>query len=348
MLSEQTVRNAVAVVQDPELKKSLLELGMIRDISIEDGRISLTLALTTSKCPKKNAMVEEIKQVLEALPEVANVEVQLTTLSQKELQDLFPQHPLQGVEKVQHVLAVASGKGGVGKTTIAINIALALAAEGNRVGILDADVYGPSVAVMLGLHDAPEWENRMIIPVQKFGLQVMSLGMLSKEGQALIWRGPMVGKAINQLLGQVMWGELDYLVVDLPPGTGDPSITVAQSIPKAAVLIVTTPQEVALADVRRAVELFRKYDLNIVGLVENMSYFMCGHTSEPIEIFGHGGGAKLSEELGLPLLGAVPIELQIRVSGDSGVPLMVSAADSEAGHIFQTIARKILAEVNRP
>jgi len=253
-----------------------------------------------------------------------------------------------GIEKVQHVLAVASGKGGVGKTTIAVNIALALAAEGNQVGLLDADVYGPSVPVMLGLYEAPEWENKMIIPVQKFGLQVMSLGMLSKEGQAFIWRGPMVGKAIKQLLGQVMWGELDYLVVDLPPGTGDPSITVAQSIPKAAVLMVTTPQEVALADVRRSVGLFRSFDLNIIGLVENMSYFMCGHSSEPIEIFGTGGGSKLSEELGLPLLGEVPIELEIRQGGDSGEPLMISAPKSDAAHRFQSIARKILAEIGHP
>ncbi|MCK4622091.1 MAG: Mrp/NBP35 family ATP-binding protein [Desulfuromonadales bacterium] len=347
MIDEQRVRDAVMVVQDPELKKSLLELGMIRDISVKDGKITLTLALTTSRCPKKDAIVDEIKHVLEELPGVSGVEVNLTTLSQEELQRLFPQHPLVGVEKVRHVLAVASGKGGVGKTTIAVNIALALAREGNQVGLLDADVYGPNVPLMLALEETPEWENKMILPVEKFGLQVMSLGMLAKEGQALIWRGPMVAKAIHQLLGQVLWGELDYLVVDLPPGTGDPSITVAQSIPKASVLIVTTPQEVALADVRRAVELFRKYDLHMVGLVENMSYFMCGHTSEPIEIFGHGGGAKLSSEFGLPFLAAVPIEIEIRKGGDSGEPLMVSAPDSEAGRIFQTIAKKILAETPR-
>lgn len=249
---------------------------------------------------------------------------------------------LLGLEKVCHVLAVASGKGGVGKTTMAVNIALALGRQGKRVGLLDADVYGPSVPVMLDLNESPGRENNMIVPVQKFGLKIMSLGMIAEEGTAFVWRGPMVGKAIQQLLGEVLWGELDYLVVDLPPGTGDPSITVAQAIPKASILMVTTPQNVALADVRRAVGLFRRFDLHIVGLVENMSYFMCGHTEKPIEIFGHGGGAKLSGELGLPLLGSVPIELDIRIGGDSGVPLMIATPDSSSGRIFQSIAQNIL------
>jgi ATP-binding protein involved in chromosome partitioning len=290
MISEQQVKDTVKVVQDPELKKSLVDLGMIRDITVKEGRITLTLALTTSICPRKDALIDEIKQVLGKLPSVSTIEVNLTTLSEKELKKLFPQHPLAGLKKVRHVLAVASGKGGVGKTTLAVNIALALAREGKRVGLLDADVYGPSVPVMLSLTEPPPWENNMMIPVRKFDLKIMSLGMMAKKGKAFIWRGPMVGKAIRQLLEQVLWGELDYLVVDLPPGTGDPSMTVAQGIPNASVLMVTTPQEVALADVRRAVELFREYKLNMVGLVENMSYFMCGHTSEPIEIFGHGGG----------------------------------------------------------
>jgi ATP-binding protein involved in chromosome partitioning len=347
MLTVATIQEAVAVVQDPELKKSLLELGMLRNITVKEGHVRMTLALTTSVCPKQAEMVDEIKRIVNLLPGVSDVSLAITTLGAEELQNLFPQHPLRGLNKVQHVMAVASGKGGVGKTTIAINLALAIAAEGFSVGLLDADVYGPSVPVMLGLNDAPEWENKIMLPVHKFGMKVMSLGMLSEKGQAFIWRGPMVGKAINQLLGQVMWGELDFLVVDLPPGTGDPSITVAQSIPNASILIVTTPQEVALADVRRSVELFRKFDLNIVGTVENLSYFMCGHDAKPIEIFGHGGGEKLSEELGLPLLGAVPIELVIREGGDSGIPLMISAPDSDAGHIFKSVTRRILAEVDR-
>jgi ATP-binding protein involved in chromosome partitioning len=342
MIDEQTIRDTVKVVMDPELNKSLLEFGMIREISVESGFVRLTLALTTSQCPKKDTMVAEVSRVLENLPGVSGVDIKLTTLSQKELQQLYPKHPLVGLGKVRHVVAVASGKGGVGKTTIAVNVALALAKKGNRIGLLDADVYGPSVPIMLALDDSPEWENQMMIPVEKFGLKIMSLGMLTEKNLPVVWRGPLVAKAIKQLLGQVMWGDLDYLVVDLPPGTGDPSITVAQSIPNATVLMVTTPQEVALADVRRSIELFNKLSISIVGLVENMSGFFCGHTEKAIEIFGRGGGEKLSKEFGLPLLGKIPIDLAIGTGGDSGVPLMVSAPDSEPGRIFAVMAEKIM------
>jgi ATP-binding protein involved in chromosome partitioning len=202
----------------------------------------------------------------------------------------IPKKIMPGLEKVRHVLAVASGKGGVGKTTIAVNVALALADKGSKVGLLDADVYGPSAPVMLGLNESPGWENQMMIPAQKFGLRILSIGMITEKGQPVVWRGPLVSKAISQLLGQVLWGDLDYLVVDFPPGTGDPSITIAQSLPDAGVLMVTTPQEVALAEVRRDIDLFKKFNMNIIGFIENMSYFFCGHTGKPIEIFGQGGG----------------------------------------------------------
>lgn len=343
MLDEQKIREALKVVLDPDLKKSLLELGMIRDIGVSKGQVSITLALTTVRCPKKDALVAEIRDVLEDLPDVSGVDVKLTTLSREELNQLFPKHPLAGLEKVRHVLAVASGKGGVGKTTIAVNVALALARKGCRVGLLDADVYGPSIPVMLAIDDLPEWENEVILPVEKFGLRIMSLGMLTPKGVSVIWRGPLVSKVIRQMLGDVMWGDLDYLVVDLPPGTGDPSITIAQSIPSAGTLIVTTPQEVALADVRRAIDLFKKFEMSIIGLVENMSYFLYGESDQPILIFGRGGGEKLSQEFGLPLLGKIPIDLAIGKSGDAGVPLMISSPDSDAGRIFQDIAEKVLS-----
>ncbi len=344
MIDEFKIREAVKSILDPELKKSLLDLGMIRDIHVENDHVGLTLALSTARCPRKDTMIEEIKGVLEKLPGVGGVDVRLTTLNKEELEKLFPKHPLVGLEKVRHVLAVASGKGGVGKTSIAVNVALALAGRDRRVGLLDADVYGPSVPVMLALEGAqPEEENEAILPAEKFGLRIMSLGMLTAKGQPVVWRGPLVAKAIKQLLGQVMWGDLDYLVVDLPPGTGDPSITISQSIPHAAILMVTTPQEVALADVRRSIDLFRKFEMFIVGLVENMSYFQPEHSGKPIAIFGEGGGEKLSREFGLPLLGKIPIDLAIGRGGDSGVPLMVSSPDSETGRVFQGIADKILA-----
>jgi ATP-binding protein involved in chromosome partitioning len=342
MINEQTVMEALKSVQDPELKKSLVELGMIKDITVEEGDIKLTLALTTLRCPLKDRMVDEIKKRLEVLPDVSSVDVQLSTLSPEELRRLFPKHPLVGIEKVRQTLAVASGKGGVGKTTIAVNVALALAEQGQKVGLLDADVYGPSVPVMLGLSGHPEIEHGMLVPMQKFGIKIMSFGMLLEQGQPVIWRGPIVSRAIKQFLGEVMWGELDYLVVDLPPGTGDPSITIAQAIPQLRILMVTTPQEVALADVRRAVKLFSKQNRRILGLIENMSYFQCVHSKEPIEVFGHGGGKKLSEETGLPLLGAIPIDLEISRGGDTGVPLMVSSPSSETAHIFQDIAEGIV------
>ncbi|SEM04290.1 ATP-binding protein involved in chromosome partitioning [Syntrophus gentianae] len=342
-VNERGIREALKVVLDPELKKSLLDLGMIRDISVEEGQVSLSLALTTAKCPRKDDIVDEIKRVLGRLPGVSGVNIKLSTLNREELTQLFPKHPLVGLEKVRHVLAVASGKGGVGKTTIAINVALALAGKGLRIGLLDADVYGPSVPVMLAIEGSPEEENKTIIPIEKFGLRVMSLGMITEKGQPIVWRGPLVSKAIKQLLGEVMWGELDYLVVDLPPGTGDPSITIAQSIPNASILMVTTPQEVALADVRRAIDLFKKFEMGIVGLVENMSYFSQDSSGKPIAIFGRGGGEKLSREFGLPLLGKIPIELEIGKGGDSGIPLMISSPNSETGRIFQGIAEKILS-----
>lgn len=341
MIDEQSVMNALKHVQDPELKKNLVELGMIRNPIIDKGNITLTLALTTLRCPLKKHMIEEIKHVLGELPGVSSVNVQLTKMSDEERKKIFPRHPLAGIEKVSRTVAVASGKGGVGKTTIAVNIALALQKKGYSVGLLDADVYGPSIPLMLDVFEKPEMENKMLVPVEKFGLKIMSFGMLLKEGQALIWRGPRVAGAIRQLLGDVMWGKLDYLVIDLPPGTGDPSITIAQEIPGMQVLMVTTPQEVALADVRRAVELFNKLKRPVLGFIENMSYFQYAPSTDRLEIFGHGGGQRLSQETGLPLLGAIPLDLEIGRSGDSGVPLMVSAPDSDTASIFISIAGKM-------
>lgn len=280
-----------------------------------------------------------MEQAVGALPGVSSVQVGVITLSREESEQMFPTAPLKGIEKVKHFLAVASGKGGVGKTTIAVNVALAQ--QGHKVGLLDADVYGPSIPLMLGISEALDQKENMIIPKEKYGLRIMSLGMTAGQNEAFIWRGPLVFKMIHQLLAQVKWGELDYLVIDLPPGTGDPSIAIAHAIPHCSILMVTTPQEVALADVRQAIELFHKTGQTIVGLVENMSYFLCCHSAKPIEIFGHGGGEQLRKETGRPLLGTLPIDLELRQGGDSGVPLMVSSADSSTGNIFQTIAKKI-------
>ena len=341
MTDEKRIREALQSVLHPKLKKPLIDLGLIRNISIREGAVTLTLALKSDRSPLKKVMISQIEKAVGALPEISSVQVEVIALSQEKIDLLFPKPHLQGIEKVRHFLAVASGKGGVGKTTIAVNLALALAKNGYKVGLLDADIYGPSVPLMLALTKALEQEDDMILPKEKFGLHIVSLGLTAGQNEAFIWRGPLVSKMIRQLLGQVKWGELDYLVIDLPPGTGDPSITVAQAIPHCSILMVTTPQEVALADVRRAIGLFQKTGQAIVGLVENMSYFLCGHSDKPIEIFGHGGGEKLSQETGIPLLGAIPIDLELRQGGDAGVPLMVSKPDSETGRIFQLVAKAL-------
>ena len=344
MIDEQKVREALQSVREPKLKKNLVELGMIKNVTVEAEKVTLTLALPTLKYPLKGRIVDEIKLVLAGFPGVSSVDVQITALSADERERLFPKPSLLGIRKVGHFLAVASGKGGVGKTSIAVNVALALVKQGHKVGLLDADVYGPSVPLMLGLSGKAEMKHGMLIPEEKFGLKIMSFGMLMAEGQAVIWRGPLVTRAIKQLLGEVMWGELDYLVVDLPPGTGDPSISIAQALPKMQVLMVTTPQEVALADVRRCISLFAKYNRTVLGLIENMSYFQCAHSAEQIKIFGQGGGKKLSRETGLPLLGDIPIDLGISQGGDSGVPLMISSPNSDTARIFLNIAGKIEKE----
>lgn len=341
MVDEKQIREALQIVVHPKLKKSLIDIGMIRNITIKDNVVNLNLALKSERSPLKNVLIRQMEQAVGALPGVSSVQVGVITLSREESEQMFPTAPLKGIEKVKHFLAVASGKGGVGKTTIAVNVALALAQQGHKVGLLDADVYGPSIPLMLGISEALDQKENMIIPKEKYGLRIMSLGMTAGQNEAFIWRGPLVSKMIHQLLAQVKWGELDYLVIDLPPGTGDPSIAIAHAIPHCSILMVTTPQEVALADVRRAIELFHKTGQTIVGLVENMSYFLCCHSAKPIEIFGHGGGEQLSKETGRPLLGTLPIDLELRQGGDSGVPLMVSSADSSTGNIFQTIAKKI-------
>jgi len=343
---ERQIREALEAVQDPELKRNIVELRMVRDISIRDGEARITLALTTMGCPMKKRIVEDVERAVRKVAGVSSVHVELTVMSREELDHLFPKHPLQGIEKVARFIAVASGKGGVGKTTVAINLALALSREGFQVGLLDADVYGPSIPTMLDLSERPRAEAKMIVPLEKFGLKIMSFGFFLGGAQPLIWRGPLVGKTIKQFLDEVMWGHLDYLVVDLPPGTGDPSITIAQSVPSASVVMVTTPQEVALADVRKSIGMFEEMHIEICGIVENMSYFSCGHSKERIEIFGSGGGEILSRETGLPLLGSIPIDIKLRKGGDMGVPLMVEAPDSETSEVFRAIAQKVIGRLN--
>ena len=341
MADEKAIHAALKKIQHPRLRKPLIDLGMIRNITIVEGVVNLTLALKSSHGPIREKFITEIKETVSKIPGVSDVHIEVTTLSPAEIQKLFPKMVFKGIENVHHFIAVASGKGGVGKTTIAVNLALALVKKGFRTGLLDADVYGPSIPLMLDIPDALAEEDGMAIPHEKFGLRVVSMGMTAGQNEAFIWRGPLVAKMIRRLLAEVKWGDLDFLVIDLPPGTGDPSITVAQAIPQASILMVTTPQNLSLADVRRAITLFKKHNLNIAGLLENMSYFKVGDSAKPIEIFGRGGGEKLSKETGIPLLGAVPFNLDIGQGGETGVPLMVTAPESEIGRIFLKVATEL-------
>ncbi len=342
MVNEQQVRKILQTLKHPKTHKSFLNLGMIRDIAIDNDTVSLTLALKSERSPLRRSLQQQINSALQSLPGVGKVHIEVSELSREEWEKMFPPPVYRGIARVKEIVAVASGKGGVGKTTVAINIALALAGQGLRVGLLDADIYGPSVPIMLDLVGEPESSpDGMILPLEKFGIKIMSLGMKAQQNEAFIWRGPLVAKMIGHLLGNVQWGDLDFLVIDLPPGTGDPSITIAQAIPRCQILMVTTPQKVSLADVQRAIDLFRKYNLKIIGLVENMSYFVSEPGAVPLNIFGQGGGEQLSREYQLPLLGKIPLDLTIRSSEDRGLPLMAAEPKSSAGAIFQEIAKLI-------
>jgi ATP-binding protein involved in chromosome partitioning len=254
----------------------------------------------------------------------------------------------QGVPGIRNIIAVGAGKGGVGKSTTAVNLAVALQRKGARVGLLDADVYGPNTPQMLGIEGGPEVsEAKHMIPPEAFGIKVISMGMLVPADQPIIWRGPMLHGAVQQFMRDVEWGELDYLVVDLPPGTGDVSLSMAQSVPVAGAVVVTTPQGVSVSDVRKAVAMFRQLNIPVLGVVENMSYFVCGHCQEKTEIFGHGGGAKMAEDMGIPLLGEIPIDTRVRAGGDEGRPIVSAAPDAPAAKAFFEIAGRVAAEISK-
>ncbi|MDA8161900.1 MAG: Mrp/NBP35 family ATP-binding protein [Desulfobacteraceae bacterium] len=347
MITKEEVLDALKGVQDPELNKNLVELGMIKGIEIAGDAVKITVALTMAGCPLKSKIKSNVEAAVRTIEGVGHIEVVLGVMTSEERARLFGRAPseMEGVKNVKCIIAVGSGKGGVGKTTVTVNLAVALKNQGARVGILDADMHGPDIPIMLGVDERPLGSGGMLLPVEKYGIKMMSAGSLAGEGVPIIWRGPMVNKAIKEFLGHVNWGELDYLLIDLPPGTGDAAITVANSIPLNGIVMVTTPQKVALEDVRRAIGLFRAKDIKILGIVENMSFFKLpgGEDSEVVDIFGSGGGEKLARAFKLPLLGKIPIDPAIRKGGDEGRPKALEA-ESEAGLAFAGIAGRILSE----
>ncbi len=348
ILNSSSVLEVLRPVQDPELRKSLVELNMIRNVKIDAGNVSFTLVLTTPACPLREFIVEDCQRAVKKLPGVTDVFVEVTaeTPQQKSMPDRA------GIAGVKNIVAISSGKGGVGKSTVAVNVAVALAQTGAKVGLLDADIYGPNAPTMLGLSDAQIMvrqggQGEVLSPAFNHGVKLVSMGFLIDRDQPVVWRGPMLNGVIRQFLYQVEWGELDYLIVDLPPGTGDAQLTLIQAVPMAGAVIVTTPQTVALLDSRKGLRMFQQLQVPVLGIVENMSYFIPPDMPDKqYDIFGSGGGEKTAAELGVPLLGCVPLEISLRQGGDHGIPIVVGEPDSASAKALRAIALTIAGKVS--
>lgn len=348
MVDTHSVLDVLRPVQDPELQKSLVELNMIRNVQIDGGTVSFTLVLTTPACPLREFIVEDCQKAVKQLPDVEEVVVDVTaeTPQQQSLPDR------QGIDGVKNLVAISSGKGGVGKSTVAVNVAVALAQTGAKVGLIDADIYGPNTAAMLGLADAKVMvqqspQGEVLEPAFNHGIKLVSMAFLIDPDQPVIWRGPMLNGIIRQFLYQVNWGELDYLIVDMPPGTGDAQLTLAQAVPMAGAIIVTTPQNVALLDSRRGLKMFQQLGVPVLGIVENMSYFIPPDLPDrQYDLFGSGGGEKTAQELEIPLLGCIPLEINLRQGGDRGLPIVVAEPESASAQALIAIAKAIAAKVS--
>lgn len=341
--TEAAVLEALRAVKDPDLHRDIVSLGFVKALTVDGGIVSFTIELTTPACPVKDQMRDQARAAVAELPGVAGVEV---TMSASVRSAPTPESGRAPVEGVKNVIAVGAGKGGVGKTTVAVNLALALAKCGGRVGIIDGDIYGPNVPIMLGLQTQLTTDGKKIVPAEKHGIQVISMGFLTADDAAVIWRGPMLHGAIQQFFRDVRWNNLDYLIVDMPPGTGDVALTLSQTVPVAGAIVVTTPQQVSLADSRRAVRMYQKLNIPTLGIIENMSYYACPRCGHEADIFGHGGGEQLAHQLELPFLGRIPIYQPIREGGDSGVPLVVSEPASAAARAFMAAAERTAAEIS--
>ena len=337
------VLKALGQVQDPDLKRDLVTLGMIEDLAVADGRVSFTLVLTTSACPLKEQIEGDCRTAVQAIPGVREVQIRTTSRVRK---SAAPGAERKEIPGVAHVIAIGSGKGGVGKSTVSANLAAALAATGAKVGLLDGDIYGPNLPRMLGVHKQPSQRDGKILPVEAWGLRFLSMGLLVSEGEAVVWRGPMLHGAIKSFLHDVDWGELDYLLVDLPPGTGDVQLSLVQQTHIAGAVIVTTPSAVAIEDGVKAVSMFEKLQVPLLGVIENMSHFICSHCGTRHDIFDTGKAEARFLAMGLPFLGAIPLDPAVRAAGDQGRPVVLADPQCEtartltriAGHLAQRIS----------
>jgi len=339
MVTPQQVLEELKKVKYPGFARDIVSFGFVKDVEVGSTGVNVILAPTTAKEDVVQQIRDAVQTTVEQMPGVTAVQVTISQPAQAARRGTAGPAAVPGI---QHIIAVASGKGGVGKSTVATNLALALASLGHRVGLMDADVYGPSIGLMLGLHERPSsTEDKRIVALERFGIKVMTFGLFVAKGTPVIWRGPMINKLLTQFLRDVDWGELDYLVLDLPPGTGDAQLTITQQVPLDGGVIVTTPQDVALEDVKRGIKMFQQVHAPILGVVENMSYHICSGCGDRAEIFGHGGGEKVAQQFDVPFLGAIPLVRDIRAAADNGTPLVVAQPDHPQSQAFRAIAAKL-------
>ena len=342
-VSEDQVLEALRAVRDPDLHRDIVSLKFVKDLRIEGGRVSLTIELTTPACPVKDQMRDQARTAVQQLPGVTSVDVQMTAQVRQAVMPDLSKAPVPGV---RNIIAVGAGKGGVGKTTVAVNLAIALSQAGSRVAMIDGDIYGPNVPIMLGVTTQLTTDGHKIVPARQYGLQLVSMAFLTQDDAAVIWRGPMLHGVIQQFFREVAWQDVDYLIVDMPPGTGDVALTLAQSVPVAGAVVVTTPQTVSVADTRRAIRMYQKLNIPPLGLIENMSHFVCPTCQTESDIFGKGGGEALAAEMKVPFLGRIPVYEPIRVGGDTGVPIVVGDPKSPAAAAFRGAAEQLAAQIS--
>ncbi|HJU43329.1 MAG TPA: Mrp/NBP35 family ATP-binding protein [Vicinamibacterales bacterium] len=341
-MTPETVRDALKSVTDPDLHADIVSLKFVKDVAVDADRVRLTIESATPSPVKRAALEERVRETLTRLPGIARVDID----SQFVVRSVSaPEHGKPPLPGVKNVIAVGAGKGGVGKTTVSVNLAVALSKSGARVGVLDGDIYGPNVPIMFGLQAQLQTDGRQIRPAEKYGIQVVSMGFLTQDEAPVIWRGPMLHSAIQQFCREVAWKDLDYLVVDMPPGTGDVALSLSQTVPAAGAIVVTTPQQVSLADSRRAVRMYQKLNIPPLGLVENMSFYECTNCHHESHIFGHGGGERIAEQLDVPFLGRLPLYEPIRVGSDRGIPLVIAEPESLGAKAFVDLAEAVMSQL---
>jgi ATP-binding protein involved in chromosome partitioning len=342
-LIEENILESLKQVKDPDLHRNIVELGFVKNLIITGSDVKFDLQLTTPACPVRDQFIADCEKAIRgAIEGVGKIDITMTSNVQRNTH-AQKDSILSGVK---NTVAVASGKGGVGKSTVAVNLAVALAMDGAKVGLVDADIYGPSIPLMFGINERPKAIDNKLQPLERYGVKVMSIGFLVNPMEAVIWRGPMASGAVKQFMSDVNWGDLDYLIFDLPPGTGDIQLTLVQTIPLTGAVIVTTPQDVALADAKKGLMMFNKVNVPVLGIVENMSYFICSHCGQRENIFDSGGGKRTAEELNVPFLGEIPIDTMVRIGGDKGNPIVHGEPNSQQGIIIRGIARQLAAQIS--